>query len=492
MLLSGDRARAGSQNGHMKETGYTMLDAALHANSPRYKRFRTPVASYAIHGGVLALWVLLFFNAFVGVGFSGWACGVVYIAYDTFLLGFTFWQTLPLRHFTPPAATEARPSLGVVIAAYNEESVLAETISALLAQQDPPDEVLVADDGSTDGTALLMQRLYGIVPPPMGGVAEGGGIRWLRAPHGGKARTLNLALVQLRSELMLTVDADTKLAPDAIAAMRNAFAARPGLVAATGVLAPSCDGSLSGRFFEWFQTYEYIRNFLGRFAWGRTDSLLLISGAFAGFRRDAVVQVGGFDPDCMVEDYELIHRLRRYGYDHGLGWHSAVLGEARAITSAPGSVLGFLRQRRRWFGGFLQTQLWYRDMVGARKYSRLGTWMLPVKAVDTMQPIYGLLAFALLLFYIFTGRVEVLIPVGGVILAKICLDLAFHLWSIRLYRRWVGGRTRANFGLAILASFAEPFSFQLLRHLGASWGWVFFLLGKRSWGTQRRAAAEVI
>jgi cellulose synthase/poly-beta-1,6-N-acetylglucosamine synthase-like glycosyltransferase len=468
-----------------------MLDAALHANSPRYTRPKTPAASYLIHGGVLALWILLFLHAFHGSGLSGWACGIVYIAYDTFLLGFTFWQTLPLRHAPPPALPGARPSLAVVIAAYNEDSVLAGTIAALLAQDDPPDEIFVADDGSTDGTAAVLQARFGLAAPALGGVAEAGLIRWLRAPHGGKARTLNLALVQLRSDLMLTVDADTKLAPDAIGAMRRAFASRPGLVAATGVLSPHCDGSLSGRFFEWFQTYEYIRNFLGRFAWGQTDSLLLISGAFAGFRRDAVITVGGFDPDCMVEDYELIHRLRRYGYDHGLNWHSAVLGEARAITSAPGHVMGFLRQRRRWFGGFLQTQLWYRDMVGAGKYARLGTWMLPVKAVDTMQPIYGLFAFALLIFYVATGRIGILLPVGGIILGKIILDLAFHLWSIHLYRRWVGGQTRANFGLAILASFAEPFSFQLLRHLGASWGWLFFLTGQRSWGTQRRAAAEV-
>jgi len=282
------------------------------------------------------------------------------------------------------------------------------------------------------------------------------------------------------------VDADTKLAPDAIAAMRQAFAGMPGLVAATGVLAPQCDDSLSGRFFEWFQTYEYIRNFLGRFAWAQTDSLLLISGAFAGFRRAAVLTVGGFDPDCLVEDYELIHRLRRYGYDKGLDWHSTVLRTARATTSAPGHVVQFLRQRRRWFGGFLQTQLWYRDMVGAGKYDRLGLWMLPVKAVDTMQPIYGIFAFLLLLFYIFTGRIGVLLPVGGVIFGKIVIDLAFHLWSIRLYRNWVGGATKANFGLAILASFAEPFSFQLLRHLGASWGWLYFLTGQKSWGTQRR------
>ncbi|MDE8346419.1 MAG: hypothetical protein POH28_09640, partial [Acidocella sp.] len=130
----------------------------------------------------------------------------------------------------------------------------------------------------------------------------------------------------------------------------------------------------------------------------------------------------------------------------------------------------------------------YRDMVGARKYQRLGLWMLPVKAIDTMQPIYGLVAFGLLLWYLATGRLAVLVPVGGLILTKIIIDLAFHLWSIRLYRNWVGGHTKANFALALLASLAEPFSFQLLRHLGASWGWVYVLTGRFSWGTQRQVA----
>jgi cellulose synthase/poly-beta-1,6-N-acetylglucosamine synthase-like glycosyltransferase len=461
-----------------------MLDAALHAISPRFTRPPTPAASLLIHGGVFTIWVLLFLRAFHGGGLAGWSIGIVYVAYDTFLLAFTFWQTLPLRRAAPPLPAGPRQSLAVVIAAYNEDSVLEATIAALLAQTDKPDEILIADDGSTDGTAALLQRVYALPPPPLGGITGSGLIRWLRAPHGGKARTLNLAIQHLTADLLLTVDADTKLAPDAIAAMRHAFD-RPGLVAATGVLAPHCDSSLSGRLFEWFQTYEYIRNFLGRFAWGRADSLLLISGAFAGFRRDAVITVGGFDPDCMVEDYELIHRLRRYGYDHGLFWHSAVIGAARAHTSAPGSIPAFLRQRRRWFGGFLQTQLWYRDMVGASKYHRLGLWMLPVKAADTMQPIYGLCAFALLLDYIFTGRLAVLLPVGVIIFGKIVIDLAFHLWSIHLYRRWAGAGRNANFALAIIASLVEPFTFQLLRHLGACWGWLFFLTGQRSWGTRR-------
>ncbi len=163
-----------------------------------------------------------------------------------------------------------------------------------------------------------------------------------------------------------------------------------------------------------------------------------------------------------------------------------MVGAAKAITDAPSTTAAFLRQRRRWFCGFLQTQYWYRDMVGNPRYGRLGLMMLPVKALDTLQPIYGLLAFALLLFYLVTGRLASAAPVGGVILAKIAFDFAFHLWSIHLYRRWVDPRTSARLDRAILSSLAEPFTFQIMRHLGAALGWVYFLTGQSQWGKKSR------
>jgi cellulose synthase/poly-beta-1,6-N-acetylglucosamine synthase-like glycosyltransferase len=220
----------------------------------------------------------------------------------------------------------------------------------------------------------------------------------------------------------------------------------------------------------------------------RADGLLLVSGAFAGFRRAAVIEVGGFDTDCLVEDYELIHRLRRFSVLHGRAWTIAVVGAAFARTDAPATPGAFLRQRRRWFGGFLQTQFWYRDMVGNRRYGRLGTWMLPVKAADAVQPLYGLAALIVLIVALASGHKTILVPVGGIILAKICLDLAFHLWSVRLYRRWINESTAGGFGWALLAAILEPFSFQLLRHLGAAMGWVAFLTGSRNWGRQTRNA----
>jgi cellulose synthase/poly-beta-1,6-N-acetylglucosamine synthase-like glycosyltransferase len=467
------------------------LDQALRAASPRLTPVRTPVRSLLIHGAVFCLWLILFARAFVLDGVFAWSAGIVYIAYDTALLLFVFVQTLGLlRRPAAPAQSGRRITVGVIVAAHNEAAVLPITLAALASQSDPADLVLIADDGSDDGTVALLTGRYGLAVPPLGEVSAVNpaypALRWLRLPQGGKARALNIAIGGIATEMVLTVDADTLLEPGAISAMRQAFADEPELVAATGVLTPVCGPSASGRLFEMFQTYEYIRNFLSRYAWMQMDSLLLISGAFAAFRRQAVVAVGGFDAECLVEDYELIHRLRRYAVAQGLDWRTRVVGGARARTDAPGSAGAFLRQRRRWFGGFLQTQLWYRDMVGDRRYGWLGVLMLPVKAADTLQPVYGLTAIALLFFYLLKGRVSIAAPVAGVILAKIGIDFAFHLWSVHVYRRWVDGQSRGSLGIALLAALAEPFTFQVLRHAGACWGWLFFLTGQRNWGVQRR------
>ena len=471
------------------------LRQARHAASPRYAPPPTPLRAVLIHGGITLLWILLFLRAFGAETVFAWSIGVAYIGYDTALLLFVFVQTLPLLRSARPAAVatgQQAParSLGVIVAAHNEAAVLRQTLAALFAQVPPPEEILIADDGSDDATADLLAGSFGLTRPAFGDISPASPdhptLRWLRLPHRGKARALNTALQWISSEVVMTVDADTLLDPGSVAAMRQAFTSDPSLVAATGVLFPVCSATASGRFFQWFQKYEYMRNFLSRYAWARQDGLLLISGAFAAYRRQAVLTVGGFDTDCLVEDYELSHRLLHHAAAHGLRWRTDVIGAARARTDAPGTIASFLRQRRRWFGGFLQTQLWYRHMIGAPGYGHLGTRMLPVKAFDTMQPLYGLTSIFLLIGYGLTGRYSIVGPVTGIVGGKIGLDLLFYLWSMLLYRRWVGPRAQVNLGWAVLAALIEPFSFQVLRHSGAALGWVTFLTGRQQWGIRKR------
>ena len=473
----------------------TPMSQSLVAQSPRLTPRPVPFASYAIMASVVLLFIALVAQAFFRTGLASWSVGIVYIIYDTALLAFTASKTRKLIQSPPlPATDGVRPTLGVIIAAHNEAGVLGITIDTLIAQADPPDLILIADDGSSDDTPAELKRLYGLEMPALGAISGAApglpSLCWLRVPHGGKARALNQAIQQVDTDVVLTVDADTLLDAGALAAMRGAFAAEPALVAATGVLTPICGPSLSGRVFQWFQTYEYVRNFLSRYAWMRVDSLLLISGAFAAFRRDALITVGGFDPACLVEDYELIHRLHRHSADAGLGWTIRVIGGATARTDAPASLMAFLRQRRRWFGGYLQTQYWNRDMIGNPHFGSLGTAQMPVKTLDTVQPIYGIAAFIILTVLVVTGKFMLAWPILVVMIIKIVVDLAYHLWSLRLYARWTGKTDGLGMGWAIVAAVLEPFTFQLLRHIGATWGWYSFITGRETWGLQRRTAIE--
>ena len=221
-------------------TADAALDEARRRASPRL----TPPPGIAwpallIHGGLTLLWLGLLARAFLPDSAWSWAAGFVYIGYDTALLLFVFWQTLPLlRHDEAPVTPLRPPSLAVVVAAHDEDEVLAATLKALLEQSDPPDRIVVADDGSGSRTLDLLARVFGLAVPPVGRLSVPAQahptLGWLRLPHSGKAMALNQTIAMLDQDVVLTVDADTLLDRHAIGAMRQAFARDPSLVAARG------------------------------------------------------------------------------------------------------------------------------------------------------------------------------------------------------------------------------------------------------------------
>jgi len=143
--------------------------AALARASSRLAPPPTPLASVAIHAAVLIAWVFLFVLAFSRGGVVAWSVGLAYIAYDTLLQGFVGWHTWRLlRPVVPTPSGGARCSVAVIVAAHDEAAVLPATIAALLAQTDPPDEIVIADDGSSDATAATLAQRYGLVSPPLG------------------------------------------------------------------------------------------------------------------------------------------------------------------------------------------------------------------------------------------------------------------------------------------------------------------------------------
>ena len=450
------------------------------------------VRGYWVFWAVLLLWFGTLWGAFTSNTLLAWSAGLLYITYDTWLIAYIAWKNRHLAASTSTSTpiqtmTEANTlSVGVIVSARDEEDVLEATINTLLLQSYQPKHILIVNDGSTDNTATLLAEKFAL--PILDGWSVSTRYPHLSVLHkknSGKADSMNQACRLLDVDVVMTVDADTRLSADALAAMYRAFVTEPQLVAACGVLTPRCKGGLLAQVFAGFQHFEYLRAFLSRAAWMQSNALLLVSGALAAYRREMLMTIGGYDPHSLVEDYELIHRLHRHACDNGLDWRVKVLPEARAETDAPASFRAFLHQRRRWFAGFLQTQFQYRAMQGEVRYRSVGRLMLPIKAADTLQPVYGMTAFILLCIFIASGAVFA--PLILLVIAiKLVIDFSYHLWAIRLYHRWLQQPIPSNtWWYAVFSTLAEPFSFQLLRHVGALWGWIILLTGHQDWVPQR-------
>lgn len=230
-----------------------------------------------------------------------------------------------------------RPAVSVLIAAYNEEPVIARTVRSALASDYPDLEVLVVDDGSTDGTAAAVADGFAGEPR----------VRLLRQANAGKASALSRALAAARGEVLVAFDADTMVAPDAVRLLVRHLE-DPQVAAVAGNVKV---GNRVNALTIW-QSIEYISaQNLDRRANAMLNGVTVVPGAIGAWRRSAVEAMGGFLTDTLAEDMELTWRLRR------AGWRIAADEEAAGLTEAPATLGQFLRQRHRWTFGSLQV-LW--------------------------------------------------------------------------------------------------------------------------------------
>ena len=458
-----------------------------------------------LFSSVLGLLIFTLYASFAFKGVAAWSIGLVYIAYDSLLLGFMVVSSRIAvkkeerkRAHPPaqPATSPPRPSLTVLICARNERLVLPECLRALIAQTEPADEIIVLDDGSTDSMIEWLTAEYGLIFQSNGSSALGQssrdpGLRVLCKPNTGKADSLNLGWKMARGEIVVTLDADTYVEPGALAAIRDGFVEDPAMGIAGGVLTPVCHRTAWAGFFQFFQTFEYARGFLWRLTFMQYNMLLLISGAFAAYRRSVLESAGGFDTTSWVEDYELTHRVYRNAFVSGHAITVKTLSGARGTTDAPAAINTFLNQRRRWFAGFIATHFKYHDMVGNARYGAIGRYMLCLKTLDLLLPIYTLAA-AVVLIVLLSVRHSLDIFIVKIIIAKLIFDLILHAYSIVLYQRWLGIPLSRKLWLQSLgATLSEPFVFQIIRQLGAVFGWLAFLRRKIDWMPQRQMAVPV-
>jgi poly-beta-1,6 N-acetyl-D-glucosamine synthase len=236
------------------------------------------------------------------------------------------------------------PSVSVIIAAYNEERVIVNTVRALLTSNYPDLEVLVVDDGSRDRTSEVVAEAFASDPR----------VHLFRKENGGKASALNRGIVAAHSEILVALDADTLFAPDTISRLVRHFA-DPGVGAVSGNVQV---GNAHNILTKW-QALEYTtsQNF-DRRAYDLLDCITVVPGAVGALRRKAVLEAGGYTHDTLAEDTDVTWKL------HRAGWRIVNDNTAMAYTEAPETLRNLAKQRYRWAFGTLQCLWKHRGALG--------------------------------------------------------------------------------------------------------------------------------
>ncbi|MEQ8654522.1 MAG: glycosyltransferase [Kiloniellales bacterium] len=345
------------------------------------------VVSLALDPGFAALLLFVIYQGY-------W----IFEAIILFLLSSLQIVSLP-RHDRLRGNGSAEPAGGVsvCIPAYNEARSLVPTLRSILAQDRAPDEIIVVNDGSSDETLTTLKEAFSLEAGDEGYwlSATTPGLRVIDAAHGGKAAALNRGLEAARGSIFVTVDADTSFEAHSFARLLEPFDKDPQLAMVAGVMVPTeshaSEGSgdrpsLPRGVIAFFQTIEYTLDFVRRIGWQYSNSAHVMSGAFSSFRTHWLRQAGGFLDDTVTEDYEVVHRLRDEAARRGVVRRFVTAPDAIAHTVVPKTTRGLLRQRIRWFQGFVQTHIKYRRMIGRSRFGWFGALAMPVKTVDAIAP----------------------------------------------------------------------------------------------------------
>ena len=405
------------------------------------------------------------------------------------------------------------PGISVIVPAFNEEAVIVESVRSLLALRYPKHEVVVVNDGSSDGTLAVLRRAFELAPVRIAlregiptAVVRGTyvsrshpGLIVVDKENGGRSDALNVGVNASRHPYVCVIDADSLLEADSLLKVSRPILDDPDLLAATGGtirIANDCRVD-HGRVVEvrlpksglaTVQVLEYLRAFLvARVGWSRLNSLGIISGAFGLFNRAVLETVGGFWTETVGEDFELTIRLHRHLKERDEPYRIAFISDPVCWTQVPDQVSALGRQRRRWQRGLWQGLSRQRRMIANPRYGVVGLVAMPYFAVfEFLSPVFALLGLLLTILLWLLGGLSTLYLIAF-LLVSIGLGLVLTTAALALeefsYRRY----TRRREILRLLAyAVLENVGYRQMHDVWRTIGFVDIARGKTGWGAQPR------
>lgn len=460
----------------------------------------------------LATQIVLGTQVLVFVYFLGLTIG--YLALD--LSAFRFLSSyLAERRLDPPPRSRLGldPPISILVPAYNEERTIATSVESLLQLHYDQFEVIVINDGSTDRTLDVLRSRFALTPfpEPIRIQLETQPIRQVyrsqRFPslyvidkdNGGKSDALNAGLNVSHYPLCCSIDADSILQPDSLIRVVQPFLEDPTTIAVGGTCRPANGCTVRNGLISHvnlprhplalIQIVEYLRAFFfGRLGWLSTNAILIISGAFGLFKKQALLKIRGYRLDTVGEDMDLIVHLHAHYRLAGLPYRIAFLPDPICWTDTPEDLATLRQQRIRWQRGLGESLMDHLSLLFNPKAGAVGWLAFPFYFFfEWLGPIVEILGYAVLLLAALLGLLSWhtwMIFTGFAIACGLLLSTTAILleeWSFRSYRRPI------HFPLLLLAAVLEQFGYRQLvtwwRFLGVlQW----FRGNPATWGTMRR------
>lgn len=417
----------------------------------------------------------------------------------------------------PQAVRPYEPGITIISPAFNEESTIMRSISSLLSLNYPEREIVVVNDGSTDDTVGVLIRalnLYAVNEPLDSTLPTQAiravyrsrlypGFRLIDKDNGGKADALNAGINAAYYALVCTLDADTILPEEALTRLVRPFGEVQGLVAAGGMvrLVNGCeckDGrilnvSLPRNALALFQVIEYLRAFMyGRIGWRSFGALLIISGAFGLFKKDALVAIGGYQRDTIGEDMELIVRMHRIYSARKESYRIEFVPDAICWTEAPEDIRSLRNQRIRWQRGLGESLFKNRSLLFSLNGGIAGWVACPFYLVfELFGPFIELMGIIIVILAYLLGVTDA-VGVAAFLVMILGVSLFISTLAFLMDDSVFGGREQSPFHLLVflLLMLPETLFYRIPVNYWRTIGLLTWLTGKKGgWGEIRRLAS---
>jgi cellulose synthase/poly-beta-1,6-N-acetylglucosamine synthase-like glycosyltransferase len=427
--------------------------------------------------------------------------------------------------------------VSIIVPAYNEEVSIVHCTKLLFELSYPEYEIILVNDGSRDGTLRELHNHFaftdGVIEPspqlstkPVRkvSVAGSGRLILIDKENGGKADSINAGINYSNGNYICTIDADSILDPDALKEVVRPFILDPRTVVSGGQLAASNDLTLEhnrvvssktpSNLWVLWQIIEYIKSFMiSRIGLSRINALLIMSGAFSLYKKQDLLNVGGFltaindhhyiegtigtGRHTVCEDMEIVVRLYRYYRDKKIMARTAFLPRPVCWTEVPDNASNLFKQRSRWHQGLAETLKIHRGMVFEPKYGMTGLVGLPYYMIfELLSPLVKVFSMVFILLASVYGMINVewviLLIMSVLLITAIIMSsttAVIESWSYRqgaVNRNALRYKSFKDWLWLIMAGIIAEFSYSFYKIVAQINGLTAFLKGKSEWNKFER------